>query len=933
MSGEENPDGVPLTDDANATKEEVSDTPAAPAPENMEEEPETLTVEVKPDAKEEEDGEVADMKESTGEENPAVEEEKPKAEENSPPKEEEQAVPCVKTAEEVTPPREEAKPKEEETPSKEEDNALKVEEKAKEEENPPMEVERPNEEETPAETEDATEKTEEPATTDKPDEDAGEKAGDKAEANDEEPQVEKIQAEKGEINEEVKAPDIASLEKRDEEMKEEVVAETNDEDKTEEVPKVDSPRNDIPKPDAPVAEAVKDVEMTSSIGDDDTSKADDQSVGDAPNTTEEGNRTDDAMDTEDQNTNRTDPMEEQSTSSKADLPYSTRGRSAGGNEPSSSGEWERSAIDTLEEIGRVKESTAPPPLGASFLESLGEEERRTRTRFVPEVDGMHVLRKAEIKDDLALARSLVSASGVTSLKKSKAKKPKGDEDTMEVDEEEGASPSEDDRSSDIAGATSVIEFRARDFVLPSGAFNAPNGTKGDDAEEYGRSKGSLQSPSVLESVTAFNPPRPPESIGAKKKHRMLRWERRPEDVEVDLNNYRKTVQRTRQELHSAESEFNRLETIDAHLRWHYLSHLNLMNQEYLRLNDEFSSVQQECVKAADLFSSRTRSRGSGKGSYVMRDVLTVLKTRGSEAKDKDAMNVDASRVSLEASGDTGVGGLAPLAFSDWNRSTTIEPRPPASSWLVAGENVKTPYGDGVVLRVNPAMGYTSGGQSADEEKSPDSGSSKADDPSKESEGKKDDAKSNTKHETSEKQNSVSPARATVKLKFGTGHFKLDAVSPSDNPAVLSDVKLASRWKSIVDSALSVEGCIDLQGMDSLFHKPSKEKSQSESSDVEDGQKIGADDSPDDTEMAGTTDTTTLGPGGKQHEDRFLPFGSSMLPTSSGRGNSLQDLSITDVEEGTNKALFDGKGVLGKVRKSSSWSQLPFFSVLISRVSV
>lgn len=55
---------------------------------------------------------------------------------------------------------------------------------------------------------------------------------------------------------------------------------------------------------------------------------------------------------------------------------------------------------------------SPPIIRESFLsDSLTEEERRTRTRYLPQVTGMHALRKHEIKGDLALARTLQPMAG------------------------------------------------------------------------------------------------------------------------------------------------------------------------------------------------------------------------------------------------------------------------------------------------------------------------------------------------------------------------------------------------------------------------------------------------------------------------------------------------------------------------------------------
>ena len=72
---------------------------------------------------------------------------------------------------------------------------------------------------------------------------------------------------------------------------------------------------------------------------------------------------------------------------------------------------------------------------------------------------------------------------------------------------------------------------------------------------------------------------------------MLRWERRPTDVEVDLNNYRKTVDRTRKELHTAENELERIESTSNHLRRHFLGHLMCMDQEFEQITKNQEKFQ------------------------------------------------------------------------------------------------------------------------------------------------------------------------------------------------------------------------------------------------------------------------------------------------------------------------------------------------------
>lgn len=542
--------------------------------------------------------------------------------------------------------------------------------------------------------------------------------------------------------------------------------------------------------------------------------------------------------------------------------YSTRGRTSEKDSKSSVENF--SARDALEEIGRAKESS-PAAMGISFLESLGDEERRTRTRFVPDVEGMHALRKHEIRDDITLARSLVSAAGGgVPSKKSKGKR----SDAMDVDDEGGVSPS-DDGSTDLARpGTKTIEMAARDLVVPSNAFLAP--AAGGDPQGSSipalKTYNGIKSPLLVEAVTAFNPPRPPESVGAKKKHRMLRWERRPEDIEVDLNNYRKTVQRTREELQKAEAENNRLETIDAHLRWNFLGHLNLINEEYTLLNESIASVQQECVKSADLLTSRTRRRGAGKGSYVMRDVLGVLKQKGSETA--ETMETNETVPITTPSAHPGIGGLASSVFGDWNRKTHIKRREPASSWTVPGDKVQTPYGVGTVAEVLAPQVVRDDTDALD---------------------------------------TYLPPRVSVKLPFGLGYFGLDAITHLETPCTFSDAKLAKRWLSLMESASAAGGTIDLEGINQI----SKDKPFSAES-------IGGHDESSQMEVDPSAPKTSSEGGQSSHgsddddDERFMPFGGGLIPTATGRGNLLDKFSITDIEKAMEKGLYKGSGVLGEV---------------------
>ncbi len=413
-----------------------------------------------------------------------------------------------------------------------------------------------------------------------------------------------------------------------------------------------------------------------------------------------------------------DETESVARSNKVEQPYSTRGRHKE-EEPLEA--LERKPRDNLTGVlGQGEDDLEPVAIATastSFLESLSEEDRRTRTRHLPDVPGFHELHKAEVKNDLALARSVVSNTGVTSTLSS-SRRPKGkkssgaqsrEEDRMDVDDEEGTGPSEDERASDIVRLGGpIIDLDNKEFLVPSSVFVAPTdaGTSwngdvdGSDGpapvSSLKRLKQQPRSPRAVEGLAAFNPPRLPESIGAKKKHRMLRWERRPQDVEVDLANYKKTVQHTRGELRSAESERQRIQMVGSILRLHYMEQLQLLNEESIRLNDELGSIQTECVSAADLLTSRTRSRGAGKGSYLMKDVISIMKARGTELAEKG--------VPATFSGETGnyvpgFGGISAFGFIDWDKETAVPTEILANGWSLPGDKVTTPYGDGIILHV------------------------------------------------------------------------------------------------------------------------------------------------------------------------------------------------------------------------------------------
>mmetsp|Transcript_1768 Transcript_1768/g.3882 ORF Transcript_1768/g.3882 Transcript_1768/m.3882 type:complete len:761 (-) Transcript_1768:112-2394(-) len=534
----------------------------------------------------------------------------------------------------------------------------------------------------------------------------------------------------------------------------------------------------------------------------------------------------------------------QEDETKSEAAYSTRGRTG---DHTSTDLLDTLARESELSLVREREQHVPAAIGASFLsESLTEEERRTRTRYLPDVEGFHALRKNEVKSDLALARSIISANGSTAVLN---KKKRSRDDDMDGDGEEPVA-SEDDRSSDALRANAkVIEMGRNEYVLPPTAFVAP--PLGSSSNGDGSSRGGKGLPTEVESTTAFNPPRPPESVGPKKKHRMLRWEQNPTSIEIDLANYRKTVQKTRQELKNAQNERDRIIAVDNHMRRNFFAHLQGLNDELVQLSHELSAVQQECVSSADLLTSRTRSRGAGKGSYVMRDVLTVLRTRGAEMEEK-GLNFDKVEIP-EQETNAGVGGVGALSFEDWDTTTKIDAKPPASGWVIPGDEVKTQYGLGKVKKVL----------------SPDSDEDGA--------------------PLNDKSIAVAP-RVAVELPFGIGYFPLSAVESQEKPSTYSDARLAQRWKGIIESAPAFGSYLDLEAMQNFL--PWDEScADGDAMDVEDDQKSEATDE-------------------HKKRPRLVPFASDLIPTNVGRGSLLHQTDLIALDQKLHPGLYDGIGVLG-----------------------
>ncbi len=551
----------------------------------------------------------------------------------------------------------------------------------------------------------------------------------------------------------------------------------------------------------------------------------------------------------------------------------------------------RSAAAAERELFGFREPVTAAAPTTSFLDSLSEEQRRVRTRHLPDVAGFRRLHKSEIKRDMALVRRMLKASKSAGGNK---KAPAMDDETSnnadaEKMEISGAGASEDESQSDDENQMSSKSKAGRGHIsdldvssvlenpqLPN-IFSLPFTespyicTDVEGKLPTSNSQPSLfSSPQVVESITAFNPPRPPESVGPKKMHRLNRWERNPQDVEVDLSNYRKTVERTRQELQKAEYEREKIELVGQHIRAHYMSQLQCMRHEMDLLNECYEATQTQCIKAADLLTSKTRSRGVARGSNVMKDVLSVLKSRGTD--NSSSINGDG-----KASCSLGIGGISETPDSKL-----------ASGWILPGDKVLTPYGKGIVADAyGPCILDTSvsSKKSLKTDEQPQS------------------QETIERSRTPSSTGVVLPPRVCVKLGFGQGYFCPMNLKSLEKISKYSDDQLGKRWMSMIETAQLAKTCVDVDAVDhyDANHQPIVTSSnESEDAVME--------------EIENSEGMNMLGCNGKKSADKtkLLPYGSSLFPSSSCRGGGLESMSIDQVEKNISNMLDQSAGVLGVV---------------------
>jgi len=337
-------------------------------------------------------------------------------------------------------------------------------------------------------------------------------------------------------------------------------------------------------------------------------------------------------------------------------------------------------------------STLPSSM-TSFLDVLTEDQRRKRHRHIPAVEGFRRLYKNEIKVDMVAARMLHRKRKVFDPNANNVE----DNNTVE-DNETAAAMMEGGEEEDIG---------TLDEVMSGGEeTNHTATTSSSDNDIIARVS---DKDTVPDKMAFIVPSEDALSLanGGRLASLLKRWEANPSEVEIDLSNYRKTVQRTRKELQAAENERGRIELVSAVMREHFQKHLIAYKEEIMAVYDQLLETNMGCLKAEERYNIfRSMSlRGSGKS---MKDVLVTLTALEDELKNVseggggsgggDGSNVTAALPS-EKSADWRVPGLGGV-------STPGSKAEMASGWILEGDNVITPSGEEgevIEVKVTPAL--------------------------------------------------------------------------------------------------------------------------------------------------------------------------------------------------------------------------------------
>lgn len=423
-----------------------------------------------------------------------------------------------------------------------------------------------------------------------------------------------------------------------------------------------------------------------------------------------------------------------------------------------------------------------------------------------------------------------------------------------------------------------------------------------------------RSPKLVDSLTTFNPPRPQESTTAKTLHRMKRWEANPSEIEVDLRNYRKTVCRTKEELHIAEEERVRVESVASFMRNHFMEHLKSYRAEMLAINEGLVKTNARCCKLLDdeklqmrnsTVTTRGGAGGSGGSGKGMEDVLATLKTLGKKGVGSDVEQKGEAPTDWRIKGVGGVCADASGAGGREERTAMM-----AKGWLLVGDEVIVSSTgdegivvsiDGMTMKSDASSGVEAKVKKEDKKENEPAVSSSSpkdadtmDVDTPLNTGKENAGASMTKTEGATKSSSTKPDSLVKAPSIGVKLTKSGNVQTytlaeiefhpdkiSSTLLNLSDSALARRWECMVNTALANCAGHDILAMDEYIN----------SSFI--GESTHADDG------TASPKSVTL----YKDEHTLLPFGSGIVAAPDDVKNGPSVIPLDNLEETVRKAVY------------------------------
>ena len=105
---------------------------------------------------------------------------------------------------------------------------------------------------------------------------------------------------------------------------------------------------------------------------------------------------------------------------------------------------------------------------------------------------------------------------------------------------------------------------------------------------------------------------------------MTRWEKNPNEIDLDLANYRRTVQKTREELQLAETERIKVEHIASTIRGHFLQSIRASEMESEAVTKETEKTLRELEGINDEINTKKKVREERSSICLLRYYINLL---------------------------------------------------------------------------------------------------------------------------------------------------------------------------------------------------------------------------------------------------------------------------------------------------------------------